>query len=260
MNQSSDYITYTADGKILLPNVKKIFVPDVGYEICDVDLSGADIQVVAADSECKWLLDFFSKPQNKKVYAYIASEFFQRDISDKSDEYKMYKGVFHGTNYIMGIEKLAKMAGISYTLAKNLQDFYFSLNPEIRVWHKRLEADVKKTGFVRNKFGRRMQFFLTKDNPTVMNEVAAAIPQSTIADVINHAWVEIRRNIEDINVLMQTHDSLTMQYPITVAVERRSQILEHMLVPIPYDPILYIGSDIKVSEISYGDTKKPIYN
>jgi len=573
---TNKYVTYTPEGKILLPNVKKIFIPDEGYEICDVDLSGADIQVVAADSGCKWLLDFFSKEQDKKVYAYIASEFFQRDISDKSDEYKTYKGIFHGcvtegheiltrkgwidiadydgteeitvwdrvtnkiffenpkgfnkdfvepneflysvegraisflgtqdhkfpyitspkhgiktdeiqnlpfsaqipytgeyiggaihldnnfirllvafqadgtiesidaegrgtfyfqfhkkrkidrlveilsklnvhyklsnltrivenkvynytniwfkgvldpymkkldwwilnysrenisfyieelphwdghirlkagkqvtvsstdfkaveimqtliqfsnkgsvvskvdkshllnnkdvyevsisgnqyahlrkctrklikhkgtnvycpqtstgyfmcrrngniyvsgnTNYLMGIEKLAKMAGISYNLAKSLQDFYFYLNPEIRVWHKRLEHDVKTTGFVRNKFGRRMQFFITRDNPTVMNEVAAAIPQSTIGDVINRAWVNLIKNLPEIQILMQTHDSLTNQYPIEVAEQYRKDILKYMEVPIPYDPPLIIGSDIKVSRSSYGDCVHP---
>jgi len=253
----SDYITYSPEGKILLPNIKKIFIPDVGYEIADADLSGADIQVVAADSDCKWLLNYFSNPLGcGKVYAYIASEFLQREITPYDEEYKVFKGVFHGTNYLMGVAKLAKMAGISYELAKELQDFYFYLNPELRIWHKRLENDVKTKGFVRNKFGRRMEFWITKNNPTVMNEVAAAIPQSTIGDVINRAWVKVVRDLPELQVLMQTHDSLTMQYPLEVAEVYRKRILELMLIPIPYDPILYIESDIKVSSVSYGDCKK----
>lgn len=253
------YITYTTEGKILLPNIKKLIIPDEGYEIADIDLSGADIQVVAADSGCRWLLDFFSKPQDKKVYAYIASEFFQKDISDKSDEYKTYKGIFHGTNYIMGIPKLAMMAKISEKLARELQDFYFHLCPEIRKWHKRLEADVRTYGYVKNKFGRRMEFTLSRNNPTVMNEVAAAIPQSTIGDVVNRAWVNIVENMDYVDILMQTHDSLVPQYPIEKVEVARKELIQRMLIGIPYDPILYIDSDIKVSQVSLGDCKKIIY-
>jgi hypothetical protein len=549
----TNYITYTAEGKILLPNIKQIFIPDEGKELADADLSGADIQVVAADSHCKWLLDYFSKPQDKKVYAYIASEFFQRDISDKSDEYKMYKGVFHGcvtadhevltkdgwvyikdlatataiavwnpedknmffeipkginndyvraseplyqiksahlnflgtqdhtfpylkstsriakekatqlnatakiplngfltdgevkytdayikflvathvlkpevkqnetgryeitwktqskktyiklknilienkfdiiekkegknsvlkifipwffnhiildwgilnfsqenlalyveevqqwhsrnqsftsedvtilhtlahlvgktgeirknspnlqpnhysftinkikhtnldtstrefishkgtkvycpqtstgyfiirrkgkiyisgnTNYLLGVEKLAKMSGITARLAKQLQEFYFKLNPEVKQWHKRLENDIKTKGYTRNQFGRRMQFFYGNGNPNLMNEVAASIPQSTIADLINKAWVNIRELYPEVDVLMQVHDSLLCQYDMDKAVFYREKILEAMRIPVPYDTPLYIDSDIKVSTISYGDTKK----
>lgn len=255
----TNYIKYSPEGKLLLPNIKKIFIPDEGYEIADADLSGADIQVVAADSDCKWLLDYFSGPAKKKVYAQIASEFFQRDISDKSSEYKTYKGIFHGLNYKMGIKKLALLAGISEKLAEQLMEFYFQLNPEILRWHSRLEKDVKTKGYVRNKFGRRMEFWFRKDNPTVMNEICAAIPQSTIGDVINRAWVQIVNAMPHLDVLMQTHDSLTMQYPVELAEEYRSSILRNMLVPIPYDPPLYIDSDIKVSRLSYGDCEKIIH-
>lgn len=83
------------EGNIILPNIKKVFLADTGMELADFDLSGADIQIVAWDSECKWLMDYFAAPRgNGKVYHYIASEFFQREITDK--EYKTYKAVFHG--------------------------------------------------------------------------------------------------------------------------------------------------------------------
>jgi DNA polymerase I-like protein with 3'-5' exonuclease and polymerase domains len=268
------YIQYAENGNLILPNIKQIFLPDEGKEIADVDLSGADIMVVAADSYCKWLLDFFSKPQPKKVYAQIASEYFQRDISDKSDEYKLYKAVFHGTNYKLGIKKLAGMAGLSLLQAQGLQDFYFHLNPEVKQWHLRLESNVKKYGYVTNIFGRRMEF-LNLRNPNLMNEVCASIPQSTIGDVINQAWIQIDENIPEVEVLMQVHDSLVLQYDIIKPIEPyyeldkygnlfyfdqtesiRERILESMVVDIPYNPILHIESDIKVSRSSYGETKK----
>ena len=64
----NNYITSTPEGKVLLPNIKKLFLPDFDSEgntkeLADIDLSGADIQVVAADAECKWLLDYFENPK-----------------------------------------------------------------------------------------------------------------------------------------------------------------------------------------------------
>lgn len=270
------YIQFSEKGDLILPNIKKMVIPDEGMEMFDADLSGADIMVVAADSECKWLLDFFSKPQKKKVYAYIASMFLDRDVSDKSDEYKLFKSVFHGANYKLGVKKLSSMTGLPILRAQALLDYYFKLNPEIKQWHLRLENQVRKYGYVENIFGRRMEF-LDLRNPNLMNEVCASIPQSTIGDVINEAWIQITDNVPEIDILLQTHDSLTGQYPILakwecnmfaegklIRVESMQDnvtkyhklIKKYMKVDIPYDPILNIDSDIKVSRLSYGEMDK----
>ncbi len=242
----------TVEGSIRLPNVKKIFLPDVGMEIADLDYSGADIMVVAADSECKWLLDFFANPKGK-VYKYIASEFFQREITD--EEYKTFKAIFHGTNYLMGIDKLALMAGIPYPLAMKLQNFYFKLNPEIKVWQERVRYDVATHGYVTNIFGRRA-WFVNKNDPMLINKAVAFKPQSTIADLVNRAWCNVIKELVDAGVLLQVHDSLVVQYPIEEALFYREQLIQKMQIALPFKQPLIIPADIKVSTISYGDTKK----
>lgn len=242
------------EGKIALPNIKKIFLPDPGMELADADYSGADIQIVAADSQCKWLLDYFSNPNNKmKVYKYISSMFFQREITD--EEYRDQKAIYHGLNYKLGVKKLASMAGISEHLAEQLKKFYFSLNPEIPLWHERLEREIKNKHYVTNIFGRQGWFVDHKD-PTLMNKVCAFIPQSSIGDLINHAIVRILEADKRIQLLMQVHDSGVFQYPIEYAEECRKNILENMVLDLPYDPILRIPADMKVSRKSYGDTTK----
>ena len=250
------YAEVAVEGSIILPNVKKIFLFDEGKEGADADYSGADAMVVASDSECKWLLDFFSKPQNKKLYAYVASEHLQRDITDKSPEYKAYKAVCHGTNYGLGLEKLASMLRISYEYAKDLQDFYFLLNPEIKKWHERIRLSISRKGYIENIFGRR-GWFLNRNDPTLFNKAYAFIPQSTIADLVNHAMVNIVERHPEIDVLMQVHDSLVLQYDIAIAEQSRINIINCMEFDLPYAPPLRIPADLKVSTVSYGDTKKP---
>ena len=255
-----DTLTHSleVEGTIKLPNIKKIFLPNEGMEFADADYSGADIMVVAADANCKWLQDYFAKPRGcGKVYAYIASEFFQREVSPTSKEYKTFKGIFHGTNYLMGIDKLARMAGIPYKLAKGLQDFYFQLNPEIRTWQDRIVRDIRDTGtkgYITNIYGRK-GWYLNKNDPMLANKAVAFIPQSTIADLINHAMVAIDKKLPGATITLQVHDSLVVQYPKEEAAFYRKKIIECMEIPLPYTPTLIIPADLQTSTVSYGDVE-----
>jgi DNA polymerase I-like protein with 3'-5' exonuclease and polymerase domains len=254
--EESLYNDIVSEGTIILPNVKKIFLPDEGMELADGDYSGADAMIVAWDSQCKWLMDFFTNRPDEKLYAYIASEHLQREITSKSPEYKPYKAVCHGTNYGLGLDKLATMLGISYALAKDLQDFYFGLCPEIKVWHERIRKEIAAKGYISNIFGRKA-WFLNKNDPTLFNKAFAFIPQSSIADLVNHAAVAIDDNYLEVQILLQVHDSLVLQYPQNKAEEYRNKIINCMEIELPYEPRLKIPADIKISCISYGDTVKP---
>ncbi len=250
----SKYLEYASDGKLRLPNIKKMFIPDPGKEIADADYSGADIMIVAADSNCKWLLDFFANPKGK-VYKYIASEYFQREITDK--EYKMFKGVFHGSNYLMGVTTLADMAGISYMQAKELQDFYFGLCPEIPKWQDDVRKTIAKQGYLTTIFGRR-RWFLDRNDHMLANKAAAFKPSATIADLVNRGWVNIVEKHPEIDILLQTHDSLTCQYDISICEESRKAIIGCMEIPLKFPATtITIPADLQVSRKSYGEVAKP---
>lgn len=159
------------------------------------------------------------------------------------------------TWYGMQTKKLAATINCSESFAKILMEFYDYIYPEKALWHNRLREEVKAKGYITNKFGRRFWFLDTTD-PTRDNKMFSAIPQSTVADVINRGWVRIKKELSQTNILMQVHDSLVIQYPIGVAEEYRKRIKECMEIPIPYDPVLVIPSDFKVSRKSYGEVEK----
>lgn len=253
LNQSK-YVNYDSEGRIILPNIKQIFIPDKGKELADCDLSGADAMVYGADAECKALMDFFANPKGK-LYAWVGSQHLQREITEKSPEYKMYKATHHGVWYGAAANKISQVLGCSETKAKQLTDFYDYLYPEKKIWQERLMKEVKSKGYISNIFGRR-RWFLNKNDPTLSNKVFAFIPSSTVAEVINRGWMNIRREIPDIQVLLQVHDSLVLQYDKEKALEYRPRILELMKIPLPYNPVVVIPADMKTSLISYGDTVK----
>ena len=248
------YNDVVAEGSIILPNVKKMFLPDEGKEIADADFSGADAMIVAWESECKWLIDFF-KSDKGKLYAYIASEHLQREITSDSPEYKDYKAVCHGTNYGVGIPKIASMLGITISSAKQLQDFYLDLCPEIVLWHNRIQKEISRKGYLTNIFGAR-GWFLNRNDPYLYNKAYAFIPQSSIGILVNKGATTVRKNYPDIKISLQVHDSLVAQYPIILARECRRDILNSMIVSLPYQEPLVIPADMKVSTVSYGDTRK----
>jgi hypothetical protein len=169
-----------------------------------------------------------------------------------------YKGhimVTGNTNYGLGVDKLARMLGIPVSSAIELQEFYFHLCPEIKLWHIRIQKEIASQGYIENIFGRR-GWFLNKNDVTLFNKAYAFIPQSTIADLINHGIVNVYEQYNWIQVLMQVHDSGVFQYPIPRAEEARKRIIECLTIELPYDPPLIIPADIKVSTVSYGDCKK----
>lgn len=244
-----------AKGKTYLPNVKRIFIPDFGCEIMDADLSGADAYTYFLDSECKNGIEFLLSPKGK-LAAWVASNHLQREITPDDPEYKMYKASHHGWFYGMEINKLAATIGCSYSKAAELDSFYKYFYPERDAWHRRLLQEVRRKGYIENSFGRRFWFLDTND-PTLKNKIFAAIPQSTTAEVINRGWINIRRNLPQVKVLLQVHDSLTLEYPSNDAKFYRKEILKNMEVPLDYTPSVVIPVDYKVSTISYGDAEKP---
>ena len=86
---------------------------------------------------------------------------------------------------------------------------------------------------------------------------AAKVNQSTIADLVNNSMVNIDENYPHIDILMQVHDSLVTQYDAKNAEQSRINIINCMEFDLPYDTPLRIPADLKVSTVSYGDTKKP---
>lgn len=237
-----------------LPNCKTLFIPDEGYVFFDIDYSGADARVVAFDSDCKFLISIFND-DNLDLYATIASEYYKRPISKKDKERQLFKAICHGTNYLGKAPTLAGKAGLLVAEVENVQKFYFSACPEVKRWQARNINNVEKYGFVENVFGAR-GYFLDKSDHMLANKAIAWIPQSTIGILVNTGLVNIdtKENPKNVQVLMQTHDSLSGQFlkSDTGAADR---IIKHMQIPLKYNKELVIPAGIAISEKSYGDCK-----
>jgi len=233
-----------------LPNIRKLFEPDLGYVICDCDLAQADAQIVACEADDDELKAIFKDP-TADLHDENAKTIF--GTVNKRNRQLAKAGV-HATNYYCKPPTLARTLGITIKEADYFQKRWFSAHPGILDWHNRVEAAISTTRTVYNCFGNRRFFF--ERVQSILPEALAWIPQSTVAQIINHGIVNLDEQLSDqVELLLQVHDSCVMQFKKEYLLDLLPKIKKCLEIPLElYDNwIVPTGADI--SEVSWGDVK-----
>lgn len=238
------------DDDLELPNVRSLFVPDPGYTFFDIDLSSADLRIVvweADEPEMKAMLKEGLDP-----YTEVAKEFYHDpSLTKKDPRRQLFKSFCHGTNYLGTAKGLAERLGLPVKQAEDTQRWYFSRFPKIKRWQDDLKDQVVKRRMVQNVFGHR-QYFFDRIEGTIFNQAAAWIPQSTVACLINHAYVAIDRDLPEVDILLQVHDSLAGQFPSHLGDRAVNAIVAKAEIALPYSDPLVIPVGVKTSAESWG--------
>lgn len=236
-----------------LPNVRKLFIPDPGMTMFDIDLDSADLRIVTWESNCQWMKENFKA--GRKPYVEVMKEYYHDQSMSKNShprEYAMFKSLCHGTNYLGTADGIAPRIGLLVHETERIQKWYFGLCPEIAKWQDDIKRQVSGRRYVENAFGYRNYFF-DRIEGTIYNQAVAWIPQSTVACLINRAWAAIEDGMAEAQILIQVHDSLVGQVPTAQKNELLPRIAELATVPIPYPDPLYIPVGFVSSEKSWGD-------
>ena len=242
---------------VVFPNVRELFIPDTGYLIVDADLSGADAQVVAWETdepEWKELLR-----AGTKLHAYISKEREGELAEGPAGKvlYDSYKRRIHATNYGGSPNTIHRtLLGLygpdhtSMSIEQDFQSYWFERFPGVRAWHDRMAQSVRDTGGVANRFGNRVRF---QDRPDdCFTKALAWIPQSTVALVCMRGALRLADKYPWIEILLQVHDSIVFQIPLA----KRGYLPEIKRtldqVTVPYDDPLRIPWSLKISNKSWG--------
>lgn len=255
---------------LVLPNVRKLFIPDEGFIFFDADLDRADLQVVvweANDLELKRALR-----AGVDVHILNGCQLFNHPIPpldelvESHPNYKEHKQRFakprqfakvwvHGTDYGGSGATMAAHTGISVHQSDLYQKIWFSLHPGIKQWHLRVADQLARTRTVTNKFKYHRYYFDRIES--ILPEALAWIPQSTVALVINTGIKRLHYSPAAqallIQVLLQVHDSAAGQFPLQSRPAALTLLKEKFSVEIPYEDPLTIPVNIKTSERSWGD-------
>lgn len=247
------------------PNIREMFIPDEGYLFWNGDLDRADLQVVVWESDDKMLKEALRLGTD----IHLMNAFICRgrepppleELVEGHPKYLDHRGpmkydrefakVFcHATNYGGGARTVAANTGRTIAEIDRAQKIWFGAHPGIKKWHERVEAQIRRHRFVENKFGYRWYIFDRIDG--VLPEAIAWIPQSTVSIVINKIWMNIFRNLPEVETLLQVHDSLAGQFPRD-RLDLVDRIREQSRIVIPYEDPLVIPFSLQTSEKSWGD-------
>lgn len=247
-----------------LPAVRKLFLPDPGHVLLDVDLSGADAQVVAWDANEPALKHAFKNGLNvhnyngKRIWGEAYDPKKRRRKLSWRDECK--RGV-HGTNYLLGVMTFIATLGWSKAEVVEFQRTWFRLNPNIKVWHNRIAHDLaSKQKTIKNQFGYRIIYMDRIEQ--LLPEAVAWIPQSTIATVCSRGAVRVDQCLPWVDILLQVHDSLVLQIPYHRLEPASLEALRDHLtneVPYPNDPLI-VPWGLKLSLKSWGDLREAAWD
>ena len=247
------------------PNIREIFIPDPGYTWFDMDLERADLFTVcweANDEQLKAAMRLGVDIHLLNAFVITGKEPPPlEELVETHNRYETHRGpheytrefakVFcHGTNFGGQARTMAAHTGRTIAEIERAQAIWFGAHPGIRVWHKRVSAQISARRYVENRFGYRWYIFDRVEN--ALNEAIGWIPQSHTSIVINKAWERINREIPEVEILMQVHDSLPGQFPTHRANELLPRIRECAKVTIPYEDPLVIPVNIKTSTRSWG--------
>lgn len=241
-----------------LPNLRKMFIPDPDHIIIDVDLKGADAQVLAADANELELLRIF----REGVDIHTKNAQFIYDTSDINyDQRQRAKKAVHGTNYGETARGLAISIGITIKKAEAFQDFWFSQFPGIHAWQRRIWDDLKAGRPIRNAWKHQIKFLGrrypdTEKRPDDYTNALAWIPQSTVGITTDMGILNVEETLPQVQPLLQVHDSAVFQVHKSLTPDIYPAIISAMQVPIPYDPPLTIPVNLSASEKSWGDVEK----
>jgi len=242
-----------------LPNVRRLFLPDKGKILCDVDLSGADAQVVAWESNDHDLKTAFRNRvdvHNKNGFDVFGPSYDPKKPSARKGTVRdELKAAVHGTNYAGGISTISRDLGWTGDQVNAFQRKWFELHPGIKEWHRRTERNLQTRRQVSNPFGYRIVYFDRPNN--LLPKGLAWLPQSTIAAVCARAAVRLSKDCPWADILLQVHDSLVFQLPAHRTDSVSFGNIRHALeVVVPYEDPLVIPWGLALSEKSWGDIQK----
>jgi DNA polymerase-1 len=247
------------------PNIRRMFVPDPGYDFWDGDLDRADLQVVCWEAQDEMLKAALRLGVDMHTMnAFVLQGKDPPPLEELVEGHSRYwdhrgprkhmrefaKVFVHGTNYGGGAATMAKHTGWTIHEIDRAQKIWFGAHPGIQRWHIRTANQVRKHRFVENRFGYRWYIFDRLD--AILPEALAWVPQSTVSVVINKIWKNIYDNLPEVQVLLQVHDSLVGQFP-SQRHDLKAKIKEQAKIVIPYDDPLVIPFGLKTSSISWGD-------
>lgn len=216
--------------------VRTIFKPEKGKVYIDADYSQIELRVLAHVSEDEHMINAFKN--NEDIHKQAASKVFKTPIDEVTKEQRSNaKAVNFGIVYGISDFGLGEQLGISRKKAKQYIDEYLAEYKGIKKFMEDITEIAKEQGYVKTLFNRRRYIPELKSNNYMVRQFGSRAAmntpiQGTAADIMKIAMIKVynelnNRNLES-KIVLQVHDEMMIEAPISEAEEVKKIIVESM--------------------------------
>lgn len=217
--------------------IRKAFTASDGEHLfLSADYSQIELRIMAALSGDAHMLEAFRKGQD--IHAATAAKIYKVELNEvTADMRRKAKTANFGIIYGISSFGLAQRLNIPRKEAKELIDGYFENFPRIKEYMNESIDKARKQGYVETIKGRRRYLNdINSANAMVRgiaerNAINAPI-QGSAADIIKIAMINIHRAIQEnglqSKLLLQVHDELNFDVPITELEQMKQLVKEQM--------------------------------
>jgi DNA polymerase I len=221
--------------------IRDIFIADEGCELLKVDLSQVESRLVAYLSQDPTMMRAFENGDD--IHSTVGSMIYGKPYEQCGKgtfERKRGKQGGHSSNYRITPFALANSMEISKRDATIFLDKYYNMF-NLNKWHQEIIDELRKSRTLFTPHGRRRIFY---DRwPTWKEEsikggdlfktAYANVPQGAACDHINLGAVRIWHRLPDcVDILIQCHDELVLNYPVSLRNQVRKIVEEELAHPI----------------------------
>lgn len=231
--------------------LRRVFIADPGYKLGCFDGEQIQSRIVGA-LEWHWCDDgkYLDACESGDLHTYVAklcepSYGWTGDPkADKAlaegrpyyrhhDLRKLCKSIGHGTNFRGLPPTLSRMYKIEVGMIAEFRRKYLKAFPGHEKWWEWVEDQIMAYGTIHSITGNRRQFFGRRDSDDTIREAIAFDPQCSEATIVNNGMLRVWREMQGrVQLLMQGHDCIVVQYPEEIEDEVVPEILEHMRYPV----------------------------
>ena len=221
--------------------IRDIFIADEGCELLKVDLSQVESRLVAYLSQDPIMMKTFE--DGRDIHSVVGSMIYGKEYEHCG------KGTFerargktggHSSNYRISPRQLSTTMEIPEKEAKIFLDRYYNMF-NLNKWHGEIIDELRISRTLTTPHGRRRVFYdrwpTWKDESEKKGDLFktayANVPQGTACDHINLGGVRIWNRLPDsVDILIQCHDELVLNYPIHLRDEVVKVVKEELSHPI----------------------------
>ncbi len=235
--------------------IREAFVAPQGKCLLAADYSQIELRIMAHLSQDEGLLAAFAAGED--IHARTAAEIFGLPADGISAEQRRRaKAINFGLIYGMSAHGLAKQLGIDRQQAAHYIQTYFERYPGVKTYMDTTREQARREGYVETLFGRRLFLPEIHSRQALRRQYAErtainAPMQGTAADIIKRAMIHIhhwlRQSQLDTLMIMQVHDELVFEVPLTELDTVRPHIITMMAqaaeLAIPLEVDIGIGQN-----------------